>query len=361
MPHPGSMASPEPRSDPTMMPDESIRVAAAGGKRFPRRFLAPKVANSRVRSLARFLLKQGGMTAPRIVLPGDTVMVTRRTLGRRHLFRPDPAIRRLYLYSLTVCAKEFGVLVHTAVLMSTHEHLVVTDPNRRLPDFLRELHRLVSMGTKAIRQWEGPTWDYGPPSVVRLLSERAIVEKLAYVMANPVKAGLVHRARDWPGFIVLPQELGRRKWNVRRPNVYFSSKNPRWPTTVELALTVPPALEERFSAASLRKSVAIELKRQERLALQELKRDGRRVIGSDQIRRLSPHRRATSPEPRGLNPTFAVGRGQGGLFVRAVHELRAFRRAYRQALDRWRAGARAVVFPSGTWLMCRLHGVPAIE
>ena len=289
-------------------------------------------------------------------------MVTRRTLGRRHLFRPDPTIRRLYLYLLAVCAKEFGVLVHAAVLMSTHEHLVVTDPDRRLPDFLRELHRLVSMGTKAIRQWEGPTWDYGPPSVVRLLSERAIVEKLAYVMANPVKAGLVRRARDWPGFIVLPQELGRRKWTVRRPNVYFNPKNPRWPTTVELTLSMPPALTERYSVATLRESVAIELKRQEGLALEELKRDGRRVIGSDRIRRLSPHRRATTPEPlRGRNPTFAVGRGQSGLFIRAVRELRAFRRAYRQALDQWKTGARAVVFPSGTWLMYRLHGVPVIE
>ena len=31
------------------------------------------------------------MTQPRLVLPGDTVMVTRRTLRRHHLFRPDPA------------------------------------------------------------------------------------------------------------------------------------------------------------------------------------------------------------------------------------------------------------------------------
>jgi hypothetical protein len=67
------------------------------------------------------------MTQPRLVLPGSTVMVTRRTLRRHHLFRPDPAIRQLYLYTLAVCAREFGVLVHGVTLMSTHEHLVVTD------------------------------------------------------------------------------------------------------------------------------------------------------------------------------------------------------------------------------------------
>ena len=68
--------------------------------------------------------------------PGDTVMVTRRTLRRHHLFRPDSAIRQLYLYPLAVSAREFGILVHGVTLMSTHEHLVFADPKRRCPDFL---------------------------------------------------------------------------------------------------------------------------------------------------------------------------------------------------------------------------------
>jgi len=62
--------------------------------------------------------------------------------------------------------------------------------------FLRRLHRLVSLGTKVLRKWEGPTWAPEEASLVRLLTEQAIIEKLAYVMANPVKAGLVRHARD---------------------------------------------------------------------------------------------------------------------------------------------------------------------
>ena len=131
------------------------------------------------------------MTQPRLVVPGDTLMITRRTLRRHHLFRPDSAIRQLYLYTLALCARRFGILVHAVTLMSTHEHLIVTDPQGRYPDFLRRLHRLVSLGTKVLRKWEGPTWDHEPSSVVRLLTEQAVIEKLAYVMANPVKAGLV--------------------------------------------------------------------------------------------------------------------------------------------------------------------------
>jgi putative transposase len=283
-------------------------------------------------------------------------MVTRRTIRRHHLFRPDPAIRQLYLYTLAVCAREFGLLVHAITLMSTHEHLVVTDVNGRLPDFLRRLHRLVSLGTKALRKWEGPTWDHERSSVVRLLTEQAVIEKLAYVAANPVKAGLVRHAKDWPGITVLPHELGRRTFAIRRPERFFDSNNPIWPESVELSLTLPPSLEH-YSPEAARSAVTRELDRQERLAQQEVKERGWRVLGSERVRRLSPYRRATSSEPlRGLNPTFAVGRGQRKALFEAVAELRAFRRGYRDALEQWQAGIRSVVFPQGTWLMCRIHG-----
>jgi putative transposase len=298
------------------------------------------------------------MTQPRFVLPGDTVMSTRRTLRRHHLFRPDPAIRQLYLYTLAVCAKQFGILVHAVTLMSTHEHLIVTDTKGRFPLFLRELHRLVSLGTKVLRKWEGPTWDHEQTSVVRLLTEQAVVEKLAYVMANPVQAGLVRHARDWPGITVLPKELGRRTWTLNRPDAYFRPDNPQWPERVELSLALPPRLAERYVAQEVREAVGEELERQERRAHQEIRTRGWRFLGAERVRRLSPYRRATSFELlRDRNPTFAVGRGQKRVFFQAVAELRAFRRAYRDALEEWRAGLRSVVFPQGTWCMCQVHGV----
>ena len=297
------------------------------------------------------------MTEPRFVLPGDTVMVTRRTLRRHHLFRPDPAIRQLYLYVLAVCAKQFGILVHAVTLMSTHEHLVITDPKRCYPDFLRDLHRLIALGAKVLRKWEGPVWDHEKSSVVRLLTEQAMVEKLAYVMANPVKAGLVAQARDWPGVTVLPHELGRRTLVIERPRVFFRADNAKWPDTVELTLALPPLLAEAYLAEEVREAVADELERQEREARAEVKARGWRILGAARVRRLSPYRRATSFELlRDRNPTFAVGRGQRKVFFQAVVELRTFRRAYRQALEQWRAGLRSVVFPEGTWWMCQVHG-----
>ena len=298
------------------------------------------------------------MTQPRLVRPGDTLMITRRTLRRHHLFRPDCAIRQLYLYTLAICARQFGILVHAVTLMSTHEHLIVTDPQGRYPDFLHRLHRLVSLGTKVLRKWEGPTWDQEPSSVVRLLTHQAVIEKLAYVMANPVQAGLVRHARDWPGITVLPHELGRRSWTLQRPDAYFNRKNRQWSDTIELSLSLPPSLEQNYTSDAVRDAVQVELERQERGAQSKIKKLGWRILGADRIRRLSPYRRAKSFQPlRDRNPTFAVGRGQQTVFFQAVAELRVFRRAYRHALEQWRAGLRSAVFPQGTWCMCRVHGV----
>ena len=291
------------------------------------------------------------------MFPGDTVMITRRTLRRHHLFRPDSAIRQLYLYALAVCARQFGILVHAVTLMSTHEHLIVTDTKGRHPEFLRRLHRLVSLGTKVLRKWEGPTWEPEQASVVRLLTEQAIIEKLAYVMANPVKAGLVRHARDWPGITVLPHELGRRVWTAKRPKAYFRANNAQWSDTIELTLTLPPSLEESYSAEALREAVQEELERQERMAHGEIEKRGWRILGADRIRRLSPYRRATSFELlRDRNPTFAVGRGQKRMFFEAVVGASRVSTRLPRGARAVARGLRSVVFPQGTWCMCRVHG-----
>ena len=55
------------------------------------------------------------MTQPRYIVPGMTLMVTRRTLRRTHLFRPDPELTELYRYCLAVSAQRHGIRLHCAV------------------------------------------------------------------------------------------------------------------------------------------------------------------------------------------------------------------------------------------------------
>jgi len=282
-------------------------------------------------------------------------MITRRTLRRTHLLRPDARMTAFYRYALAVSARRYGIVVHAVVLMSTHEHLIVTDPLGRLPLFLRELHRLVALGVKILRKWEGAVWDHEKTSVVELRTPQAVVEKLAYVMANPVAAGLVQHAHQWPGLTTCPSELGLAELTASRPDVYLDTDNPAWPAQATLQLMMPSI---GLGDEEIRKRVTAELERLERKAYAEVKAKGWRFLGLQRLALLSPFQQAKSWEPlRGRNPHFAVGRGQRRAFFQAVRVLRAFRTAYREALEQWRNGFRRVLFPPETWLMRVLHDV----
>jgi REP element-mobilizing transposase RayT len=296
------------------------------------------------------------MSQPREIAPGATYLITRRVLRRHLLLRPDAAINRLLVYTLAISARRYGIEVHALCAMSTHLHLVVTDVQGVLPRFLQFFHRVVALGTKVLRKWEGPVWDHEATSVVRLLTHTAVVEKIAYVLANPVAAGLVRHANEWPGAKVNVGELGRGVLHATRPSVYLDPENPQWSKEATLPLTLPPTIEQK-SAEGFRLAVAAELERQEAQAHAEVKRQGLRFLGAERASKVSPYERATSFEAlRGRNPTFAVGREQGGAWRSAATAVRAFRTSYRAALERWCAGVRNTLFPTGTWWMRTLHG-----
>ncbi len=301
------------------------------------------------------------MTQPRMIVPGTTYLITRRTVRRHHLFRPDHAIRRVFLYCLFTCAKRFDIEVHVAVLMSTHEHLVVTDPEGKLPIFLSHFHRLVALCTKVLRKWDGAVWDHRSASVVRLLSQQAIVEKMAYAIANPAEAHLVRFASEWPGVTTRPAQLNGRTHKVARPDQFFDNKNATWPKTALVSFTLPQVLKDVYGERAAISAIRQEVKRIEQRAAKQRVENGTAVVGAERILAGSPYRRTKSFERRrARNPTFAVGRGQGRLFSWAVKQLREFRQAYRRAYEYWRTGADAPIFPMGTFWMPYAHGADVV-
>jgi len=295
------------------------------------------------------------MTLPRPVVPGRCDMITRRCIRRTCLLRPDPALVQFYLYSLAVFSNKYGIEVHSMVLMSTHEHLIVTDTQGRMPDFLRDFHRTVAHGVQILRKWEGTVWDNEHTSRVELCTPRAIIEKFAYAMANPVEAGLAEKAEQWPGVLVLPEELGNKTWTIERPDVFFDADNSDWPQTATLRLSMP---KTHLLHDDVRRRVRVELNQLETDAQDYIRVRPLRVLGRIDVLEESPYRRAKSWEPlRRLNPNFAVGRGQRSALFQAVQVLRTFRTRYREALAQWRNGIRDVLFPKHTWQMSWLHAV----
>ncbi|MCA9580336.1 MAG: transposase [Myxococcales bacterium] len=288
---------------------------------------------------------------PRRVLPGRKYLITRAVVRRMFLFRPDKDLNQLFTYCLAVVAAKHNITTHAACLMSNHLHLVVTDNCGVLPLFLRDLHRSIANATKVLRGMDGSVFDSREPNVTELVTPAAVIEKVAYVLNNPVEAGAVKFNKDWPGVLLRPGTRVRG----RRPDFYFGKHGIDWPESMDLVVDWP-AFDDTTPAETQRW-----LEEEERLghraAVQRVADNGWRFLGPKRVLRRSPFDRATGYREFGQrNPTFAVGRRNRQAFLDAVASLREFRRRYRQALTRWKAGISGVPFPSGTWWMRIFHG-----
>ena len=147
-----------------------------------------------------------------MIEPGKTWALSRHTTRRYFLLNPDQAreLEQCYLYCLGLCPQRFGVVVHAGRLMSTHSHEVVTDVRGVLPRFLQEFRRLLALTTKALRGWPGEVFEKRSTGQHELLTAEAAIEALGYLISNPVEAGAVRYAKDWPGAHTLPRDIGAR-------------------------------------------------------------------------------------------------------------------------------------------------------
>jgi REP element-mobilizing transposase RayT len=286
------------------------------------------------------------MCPPRCVIPGATYLVTRRTSERRFFLRPDPEVDAIILYCLALAAYDFGILLHAFVVLSDHYHFILTDPRGVLPLFEHRFNLLVARALNARYGRFESFWAPGSYSAVRLTDPDAVLEKIAYALANPVAGGLVSRSAEWPGLISRPSDIGAPPRLVPRPPQFFRQEGARaLPAAVPLQLVVPPGFEH-LPLAEVQTLVATRLAEHEERARRE--RQGRPCLGAAAVLRQRVFDRPGDHEPRfELNPRVA-GRDKWTR-IEALGRLRGFRRAYRQAWALLKSGFRAAVFPAGTW------------
>ncbi len=292
------------------------------------------------------------MTAPRQVLEGATYLVTRRCSERRFFLRPSKKTSAIFLYLLAVAAERYGILIHAFCVLSNHVHLVLTDPHARLPEFHRDLDALVARAVNCSLGRLEAFWDPDSYSAVRLEGPAAILDKIVYVLANPVAAGLVRRGSEWPGPWSDPRLIGGEALTVERPKEFFRADGPL-PAVARLKLHPPPGFE---TDPELVETLRRLLGETEDRAAGELAAAGRSFLGAARVLAQKPSARPASGEPRrALSPRLACRNKWKR--IEALLRLADFGRAYRKALQAWRAGVRDALFPPGTWLMRVQHRV----
>jgi putative transposase len=284
----------------------------------------------------------------RPVIEGRTYMFTRRCSERRFFLRPDAVTNNAFWYCLGWAANTHGIVLHAAVAMSNHVHVVATDRRGNYPDFLRDFHGLLARVVNAARgRWEH-FWDANQASAVLLEDEAAQTDKLTYVLANPV--GLVASASDWPGATALPSIIGGHPVLASRPEHFFRNQKQggAMPETVTVTFEPLPTFAKRPEGDYVR-TVRDQVAEVERRAAARRRTLGTVVLGPERIRnqRWSDHPDDTETRRR-LSP--AVACRDKWRRVERLAANRLFQVLYRTAFETFRSGAD-VLFPFGTWLM----------
>jgi putative transposase len=134
---------------------------------------------------------------PRLSLPGYPHHLIQRGNNRQAIFA-SAADYQLMLELLEENARSFDVAVHAYVLMGNHFHLLATP---RAPDALPKM--MQSVGRRYVRHFNtsqgrtGTLWE-GRYKSTLIQTERYLLACMVYIDLNPVRAGLVAYARDYP-------------------------------------------------------------------------------------------------------------------------------------------------------------------
>lgn len=132
----------------------------------------------------------------RVVIPNYPHHVIQRGNRCQDVFFSDQD-KEYYIELLSKHAKKEGIKIWAYCLMDNHVHLIAVPQSKdSLAKGLGEAHRKYTRMVNFRHGWRGYLWQGRFLSY--LLDERYLYAAVRYVERNPVRAGLVKKAEDYP-------------------------------------------------------------------------------------------------------------------------------------------------------------------
>lgn len=163
---------------------------------------------------------------PRLTLPGHPHHIIQRGNNRQPIFM-GVADREAMLRMLEDGARKFGVAVHAYVLMDNHFHLLATPQTADgIPKWMQSVGRSYVRYFNDSHHRTGTLWE-GRYRATLIQTERYLLACMAYIDLNPVRAGIVAQAVDYP-WSSHTHYIGRRfeKWLTPHPLVWGMGNTP---------------------------------------------------------------------------------------------------------------------------------------
>jgi putative transposase len=192
---------------------------------------------------------------PRLTLPGYPHHIILRGNNRQPIFASDADYEAL-LAMLEEYARKEAVAIHAYVLMSNHLHLLATPSTAEgIPQTMQALGRRYVRHFNQRQQRTGTLWE-GRYKSTLIQAERYLLACMAYIDLNPVRAGMVADAVDYP-WSSHRHYVGLRNDRVVTPHpLYWEMGNTPFARDAAyaslVAAGVPTAAEESLTHSTLR-------------------------------------------------------------------------------------------------------------
>jgi len=305
------------------------------------------------------------MSRARAILPGTVYHSVRRCTERLFKLTPNhrpsrqtphsrSTVASLYLYATAKYAIRYGVSLLAACVMGNHVHEILYDRDGQIPAFLRDRNALFARMVKRFYGLSDGIFERKQAEYFPLETSEDLARAIAYVLANPVRAKLVARPEDWPGFVTSDRCLMPRTLEISRPEELSPTGRSRSEATLPLVIGIPDSLEYSFGPREQLQRIASA--RMHELCAARTPGD---VAGRDAVLATPP---MAAPAVRGASKKHAkpvaYGIEQRARSRQALERRQLFLASYSRALAEVRAGHRDVVFPPGTWKMHMEYGYP---
>ncbi|MEO8197649.1 MAG: transposase [Thermoanaerobaculia bacterium] len=292
----------------------------------------------------------------RYVPPGGALVeISCRTVQGRLLLCPSPALNEATLGVLARAARLWEVAVHAFAFLSNHYHLLVwVADTAQLAAFMGYLNSNLAREAGRLAHWREKFWGRRYQAILVSDEEAAQVGRLAYILAQGAKEGLVASPLDWPGVHCARalaegtavegrwrsrtlESKARRKGVLLEPEAFVEREEltlaplPCWQA-------LPPA-EQRERIRQLIEEIEVSAKLRE-------EETGKPPLGREAVCKQNPHDEPNRMKKGPAPLVHAVDPVVRRVLRRAYF---SFVDAYRYAARRLREGVTEIEFPEGAF------------